>query len=241
MPPKKPVAEASDPPKAKEPDAAAPRKPPAHPSTSIMVKEALEALDSRKGVSSMAIKTYIKRKYPSVDEARLKHLVRNALKKGIETGTLVRPASSGVVVGALGKFRIATKEKEAKPKSENADPNVQKVPKATKESAKKSPKAGASKKKDAAEEQNKSQEESNPPKKEKDAAKEQNKSQEKGAAAKKPKGKAKAAEKGEDEGASASAKPKAAKETKAASQKTKDSRNASATKPAGRRAKKPAA
>lgn len=71
-----------------------------------MVKEALKALDSRKGVSSQAIHNYIKQKYPSVDVVRLKHFVRRALKKGIETGTLVRPANSNVTTGAAGRFRV---------------------------------------------------------------------------------------------------------------------------------------
>ncbi|KAG8007785.1 Protein B4 [Nibea albiflora] len=115
-------------------DAAAVRKLAAHPSTAIMVKEALKELDSRKGVSSQAIQNYIKQKYPTVDLVRLKHLVRRALKKGLETGTLVRPANSTVTTGAMGKFR--------------------KQPKA----AKKPKKAGAAKKKDAANEEDKSQE-----------------------------------------------------------------------------------
>lgn len=87
--------------------AAAPRKPAAHPSTAIMVKEALKALDSRKGVSSIAIQNYIKQKYSTVDELRLKNFVRKALKKGIETGTFVRPAKSSVTTGATGKFRVS--------------------------------------------------------------------------------------------------------------------------------------
>lgn len=87
-------------------DAAALRKLSTHPSTAIMVKEALNALDSRKGVSSQAIQNYIKQKYPTVDVVRLKHLVRRALKKGIETGTLVRPVNSNITTGATGKFRV---------------------------------------------------------------------------------------------------------------------------------------
>ena len=88
------------------PDAAALRKLTAHPSTAVMVKEALKELDSRKGVSFQAIQNYIKQKYPSVDLVRLKHFVRRALKKGLETGTLVRPANSTATTGAQGKFRV---------------------------------------------------------------------------------------------------------------------------------------
>lgn len=153
-------------------DAAALRKLAAHPSTAIMVKEALKELDSRKGVSSQAIQNYIKQKYPSVDLVRLKHLVRRALKKGIENGTLVRPANSAVATGAMGKFRVrvrchvtaswkrgqktsliklffclklAPKIKEPKPKNENVDPNMQKASKPVKDDAKKSKKAGMNK------------------------------------------------------------------------------------------------
>uniref|UniRef100_H3BXV4 H15 domain-containing protein n=1 Tax=Tetraodon nigroviridis TaxID=99883 RepID=H3BXV4_TETNG len=116
-----------------------------HPSTAIMVKEALKALDSRKGASSQAIQNYIKLKYPTVDAVRLKHLVRGALKKGIESGALVRPANSTITTGATGRFRLAPKLKEPKPKSENVDPNGQKEPK-PKDEAKKPPKAGGKKK-----------------------------------------------------------------------------------------------
>lgn len=86
--------------------AVAVRKPATHPSTFVMVKEALKALDSRKGVSSQAIQNFIKQKYPTVDPARLKHLVRRLLKNGLLNGTLVRPVNATVTTGALGKFRV---------------------------------------------------------------------------------------------------------------------------------------
>ncbi|KAI4813105.1 hypothetical protein KUCAC02_024453 [Chaenocephalus aceratus] len=104
MPPKKPAADSADPaPSSSDaPDnknvsvAATLRKRAAHPSTAIMVNAALKELDSRKGVSSHAIQSYIKEKYQSVDKVRLKHFVRRALTKGLENGTLVRPANSNV-------------------------------------------------------------------------------------------------------------------------------------------------
>ncbi|KAL0192048.1 hypothetical protein M9458_010344, partial [Cirrhinus mrigala] len=117
---------------------AAGRKASPHPSTMEMVKEALKELDSRKGVSAQAIRGYIKERYTTVDETRLKFMVRRALNKGIETGVFVRPANSGsTTTGAQGRFRIAkTKTKEAKTQSkENADPNVQKAPKPKKTKA----------------------------------------------------------------------------------------------------------
>lgn len=43
-------------------------------------------------------------------------------------------------------FKLAPKVKEAKTKTENVDPNVQKVPKAAKDGAKKPKKAGLNKK-----------------------------------------------------------------------------------------------
>ena len=130
---------------------AAARKVSPHPSTMEMVKEAVKELDSRKGVSAQAIRGYIKEKYTTVDETRLKFLVRRTLNKGIETGVFVRPANSGsTTTGAQGRFRIAakTKAKEAKTQSkENADPNVQKAPKAKKPKATKAKGQGASKEK----------------------------------------------------------------------------------------------
>ncbi|XP_043088764.1 histone H1-beta, late embryonic-like [Puntigrus tetrazona] len=130
---------------------AAGRKVPTHPSTMEMVKEALKELDSRKGVSAQAIRGYVKEKYTTVDETRLKFMVRRTLNKGIETGVFVRPANSGTTTtGAQGRFRIAakTKAKEAKVQSkENADPNAPKAPKPKNAKATKAKGEGASKEK----------------------------------------------------------------------------------------------
>ncbi|XP_040889532.1 protein B4 [Toxotes jaculatrix] len=254
MPPKKPAADSADPPvpsssdapveeKAEsKSDAATLRKLAAHPSTAIMVREALKELDSRKGVSSQAIQNYIKQKYPSVDLVRLKHLVRRALKKGIENGTLVRPANSNVTTGAMGKFRLAPKVKETKPKTENTDPNVQKAPKPAKDGAKKPPKAGATKKKDGANEQAKSEEDLKPPKK----SKKGEEATSKAAPAKKPKAK-KAVGNEDGKGASDSTKTKPAKTNKEAkagkasqSKAAKAGSDAAASKATGKRGKKTA-
>ncbi|XP_040014524.1 protein B4 [Xiphias gladius] len=246
MPPKKPAAGSADPPvpsssdapveaKAEsKSDAAALRKLAAHPSTAVMVKEALKELDSRKGVSSQAIQNYIKQKYPSVDLVRLKHLVRRALKKGIENGTLVRPANSNVTTGATGKFRLAPKVKEPKAKTENVDPNVQKAPKPAKDGGQKPPKAGATKKKDSANEKAKSQENAKPPKKSK---KDEEAATSKVAPAKKPKAK-KAVEKGAGKGASDSTEAKAGKGSQ--SKAAKAGSDAPASKAPGKRGKKTA-
>ncbi|XP_077429012.1 linker histone H1M isoform X1 [Vanacampus margaritifer] len=98
-----------------------------HPGTSVMVVEALKELDSRKGVTKQAIQNFIKRKYPSVDNIRLKYFVGRALKKGLENGTLVHPANSPVTTSIIGRFRLAPKRKESKAKAENVEPNVQKA------------------------------------------------------------------------------------------------------------------
>ncbi|XP_071201136.1 protein B4-like [Salvelinus alpinus] len=76
----------------------------------VMVNEALKELDSRKGVSSQAIRGYITEKYPSVDLVRLKYMIHKTLKKGFEGGVLV---------------------------TENTDPNVEKAPNSAKVGAKK--------------------------------------------------------------------------------------------------------
>ncbi|XP_020507546.1 linker histone H1M [Labrus bergylta] len=229
MPPKKtvvdsaaaPVSSSDDPVEEKvetKTDAAALRKLAAHPSTAIMVREALKELDSRKGVSSVAIQNYIKQKYPSVDLVRLKTLVRKALKKGIETGTLVRPANATVTTGATGKFRLAPEVKETKAKTENADPNVQKVPKAAKDGATKPKKAGTTKKKANASEDAKTKEDSKPPKKSK---KDEEAPTLKSAPAKKPKAK-KATEEADGDETAVTAKTKAVKTTKEEVKTTKE-------------------
>uniref|UniRef100_A0A3P9JYZ5 H15 domain-containing protein n=1 Tax=Oryzias latipes TaxID=8090 RepID=A0A3P9JYZ5_ORYLA len=192
----------------KTPDAVALRKLAAHPPTAVMVKEALTALDSRKGASSQAIQSYIKQSYPSVDVVRLKHLVRNALKKGMESGTLVRPANAAAATtGAQGKFKLAPKVKELKPKAENVDPNVQKAVKAAKDGTK-TKKTGAIAKTSANGEK-KASKEPKPPKKPK---KDENVPPKTAAPAKKPK--AKKVESKEPEESSTSTATEVAKSTK---------------------------
>ncbi|XP_041128708.1 protein B4 [Polyodon spathula] len=127
-----------------------------HPPTLEMVTEALKELDTRKGTSVPAIRSYILAKYPTVDPARLKPLLRNALTKGIDNGTLARPVNS-IATGATGRFKLVVKKvikknKEAKAE-ENADPNVQEAPKTDKVAPKKTkPKAAKIKDADSKEE-----------------------------------------------------------------------------------------
>ncbi|KAM6927226.1 linker histone H1M [Xenentodon cancila] len=245
MPPKKPAADSADPPQSPSSDTLVEktaegtvRKLPAHPSTVIMVREALKELDSRKGVSYQAIQSFIKQKYPTVDMVRLKHLVRKALKKGLETGTLVRPANATVTTGALGKFRLAPKVKESKPKvSENVDPNV-KVTKVAKDGVKKPKTAAVGKTKSSGNGETKTSEDSKPPKK----SKKDESAPSKPAPAKKPKAK-KAEVKAAAEGSSDATKTKVAKTTKGAkapqSKAAKAGSDASSSKATGKRGKKP--
>ncbi|XP_043979058.1 protein B4 [Gambusia affinis] len=244
MPPKKQAADpqpSSKPVPAEEPDekktsarAAAVRKPATHPSTAAMVREALKALDSRKGVSSQAIQKYIKQKHPTAEPVRLKHLVRRILKNGLLNGTLVRPVNATVTTGALGKFRLAPKDKEMKLKTENTNPNVQK-PKA---GAKKTQTEDATKKKPT-NEKAKSTKNPKPPKTAKDEAAAPSKVP----PAKKPKAKkveAKGSGAGSSEPTKKTAKAKGAKtEKKTQSKAVKSGSDAPASKAAGKRVKKP--
>ncbi|XP_055726103.1 protein B4-like [Salvelinus fontinalis] len=146
----------------KAPDVA--RKTPLHPPTMIMVKEALQELDSRKGVSSQAIRNYITDKYPSLDQVRLKYMMRKTLNKGIESGVLVRPPNY-TASGAQGRFRLAVrgKVKEPKPKAtENTDPNVVKASKAGARKTKE--KEAVSEKRTTAKKQEKTSEDAQPKK-----------------------------------------------------------------------------
>lgn len=188
---------------------AAGRKVSPHPSTMEMVKEALKELDSRKGVSAQAIRGYIKEKHTSVDETRLKYMVRRALSKGIETGTIVRPANSGpTTTGAQGRFRIAakTKAKEAKAQTkENADPNVPKASKPKKAKAPKAKNDGMSKETQKPTKKKAATDDAKPKTPERDAT------ASKVAPAKKPKAKNAAGEGGTEPKPSKAKKPKASK------------------------------
>lgn len=83
----------------------APHRQAHHPPTLQMVKEALQALDEKKGASAIAIRRFILAKYPTVDSIRLKYLLKRALSKGLSCGDLVRHNSSSV--GATGTFKVS--------------------------------------------------------------------------------------------------------------------------------------
>ena len=95
---------------------------PAHPKFIDMVKDAIGTLKDRNGSSRQAICKVILGKYPSVNPSTMNSHVRKALKSGLETGALTRPARSSAT-GATGRFKLGvskptkpTKKKAGKPK-----------------------------------------------------------------------------------------------------------------------------
>ncbi|XP_028397823.1 sperm-specific H1/protamine-like protein type 2 [Dendronephthya gigantea] len=95
---------------------------PAHPKFIDMVKDAIGTLKDRNGSSRQAICKVILGKYPSVNPSTMNSHVRKALKSGLESGTLTRPARSSAT-GATGRFKLGAskstepaKKKAAKPK-----------------------------------------------------------------------------------------------------------------------------
>jgi hypothetical protein len=99
-----------------------------------LAKEAIAALKERGGSSNPAIKAYIVSNHPSINFAQ--HLLRTALKKGAESGKLVKVKAS---------FKLAETEKKA-PKKVAAKKVA--APKAAKKVA--APQAAAVKKSPAA-------------------------------------------------------------------------------------------
>ena len=80
---------------------------PAHPKFLDMVKEAIGTLKDRNGSSRQAICKVILGKYPSVNPETMNSHVRKALKRGLDTGALTRPARSSAT-GATGRFKLGT-------------------------------------------------------------------------------------------------------------------------------------
>nr|XP_031361800.1 histone H1oo [Lonchura striata domestica] len=104
----------------------APRRQAHHPPTLQMVKEALQALDEKKGASAVAIRRFILAKYPTVDSIRLKYLLKRALSKGLSCGDLVRHNLSSV--GATGTFKLACRKSGQKQQLGRADPDRGQAP-----------------------------------------------------------------------------------------------------------------
>ncbi|XP_069340109.1 histone H1.8 [Eulemur rufifrons] len=81
-----------------------------NPPTLHMVLEALQEGEQRRGMSVVAIKSYILHKYPTVDITRFKYLLKQALATGMHRGLLTRPLNSKAK-GATGSFRLVPKHK----------------------------------------------------------------------------------------------------------------------------------
>merc|ERR1712141_535337 len=98
--------------KAKKPEAS-------HPSSSVMVKAAIENLKERKGSSLVAIKKYIAANYKA-DPVKMSAYIKKALKSGVENKTLLQVKG----VGASGSFKLA--KEDAKPKKAAKKPTSSK-------------------------------------------------------------------------------------------------------------------
>ncbi|XP_071201156.1 histone H1-like, partial [Salvelinus alpinus] len=93
------------------------RRTPLHPPTMVMVNEALKELDSRKGVSSQAIRGYITEKYPPV--------------------RVIGEDINSKANGAQGRLRVKAEKKKQKEKpSEDAKASASKVAPAKKHKSK---------------------------------------------------------------------------------------------------------
>merc|ERR1711890_186029 len=88
-------------PKAKKPAAAKS----GNPSSSVMVKAAIEGLKERKGSSLVAIKKYIATNY-KIDPSKHSHFIKKALTSGVEKKTIVQTKGTG----ASGSFKLAKVE-----------------------------------------------------------------------------------------------------------------------------------
>merc|ERR1711934_610709 len=88
-------------PKAKKPAAAKS----GNPTSSAMVKAAIEGLKERKGSSLVAIKKYIATNY-KIDPSKHSHFIKKALTSGVEKKTIVQTKGTG----ASGSFKLAKVE-----------------------------------------------------------------------------------------------------------------------------------
>ena len=88
---------------------AATKKPAEHPTFAVMIAAAIAELKERKGSSRQAIEKYIAANYKV--GPKYTGPLKQALKKGVEKGTLVQTKGKG----ASGSFKIAKPEPEKKP------------------------------------------------------------------------------------------------------------------------------
>ena len=116
------------------------KKPADHPTFAVMIAAAIAELKERKGSSRQAIEKYVAANYKV--GPKYTGPLKQALKKGVEKGTLVQTKG----VGASGSFKIAKPEPEKKPAVKK--PAAKKA--ATKKVTKKTPTKKAATKKPAA-------------------------------------------------------------------------------------------
>merc|ERR1712119_159054 len=76
-----------------------------NPTSSVMVKAAIEGLKERKGSSLVAIKKYIATNY-KIDPSKHSHFIKKALTSGVEKKTIVQTQGTG----ASGSFKLAKVE-----------------------------------------------------------------------------------------------------------------------------------
>ena len=106
-----PAAKKSSPAKVKAKKVSAPTR--SHPTTAAMVHEALSTLKDRKGTSLAAIKKYIAGTHHVDATGRSSHFIGKALKAALEAQTVTLVSGTGL----NGRFKLAVKEKEKKPKA----------------------------------------------------------------------------------------------------------------------------
>uniref|UniRef100_A0A8C4R5T4 H15 domain-containing protein n=1 Tax=Eptatretus burgeri TaxID=7764 RepID=A0A8C4R5T4_EPTBU len=94
------------------------------PSTMQMVSEAIRSVQSTKGASLQAIRAHILTKYPEVGPARIQGPLKRCLRNSLGSGTLVRPAGSGLGNSTInGRFKLA---KPTPPDKKSRQPRVAK-------------------------------------------------------------------------------------------------------------------
>ena len=121
------------------------KKPADHPTFAVMIAAAIAELKERKGSSRQAIEKYIAANYKV--GPKYTGPMKQALKKGVEKGTLVQTKG----VGASGSFKIAKPEPEKKPAVKKPAAKKTTTKKTTKKApAKKTPAKKAATKKPAA-------------------------------------------------------------------------------------------
>ena len=109
--------------------------PPVHPPYATMIAGAIKGLGDKKGSSRQAILKFLVANN-KVDAAKAAVCVRRALKKMIESKTVVSAATAGKK--GAGSFKLAAVEKKVKaPKEKKAKKPIKKKPAAKKPAAKK--------------------------------------------------------------------------------------------------------